>query len=634
MIKKLVFIISLILLGNQFVQAQYEASNIPKELLSRASATIREENQIFDIKSPSEMIETGRRVITIHNSSGEDYGAIQFSYDKSRQIKNIKGEVLDSDGKAVKKFGIKDFRDYSASNEGTMFTNTRIKHYSPSLPSFPYTIVFEYEIRHNQTLAISSWRPDFYGDVSVEKSSYEILASPDYKLRILKKNLIKDGKEEIKGKQKSYFWNIENIKAVRSEPYSPNRHETGMRVFVVPENFEYYKHSGQVNDWNSFGKWLNTALLKDKRQLPESTVAKVKEITKDLKTDKEKAKALYEYLQKKTRYISVQIGIGGQEPYPASDVDKLGYGDCKALVNYMQALLDVEKIPSYYCIVEAGNRKMNVDPEFANLVDGNHIILCLPFENDTTWLECTSQDLPFGYLGDFTDDRLVLAVTEDGGKVMRTAVYSYDQNLQHRKSSFVMNKEGKISGNVKTEFSGTQFENHFYNMKKIKDEQIKALRQLYDINRIQFNDIKYAVNQNEKLSLTEDLNIEVENFGIKNSDNFTVFPNFLNRSKSIPDIRNRSNIVKITRGYTDIDETEIQLPENLLPVIIPVNKKLEVPMGTYEFTVDIKDGKMICYRKIQIREGVYPAESYADFSKFMLDISLIDGTKYNLALIK
>ncbi|WP_185217557.1 DUF3857 domain-containing protein [Sphingobacterium mizutaii] len=632
MIRKIGFILTFLLLSQYDSFGQYEVSNIPKELLSRASATVREEHTTYDIKSPSEMIETGRRVITIHNSAGEDYNSITMSYDKSKQIKNIKVEVLDSDGKTVKKYSMKDFKDYSASDEGTMFTNTRIKHLSPSLPSFPYTVATEYEVRHNQTLAINSWRPDFAVDISVQKSSYEILADPNYTLRILKKNLKKEGKETMKGKQKSYYWDIENINAVRSEPYSPNRHETGMRVFVVPESFEYYKHAGKANDWKSYGDWLNSALLKDKRDLPAATAAKVKEICKDLKTDQEKAKALYEYLQKKTRYISVQVGIGGQEPFPASDVDRLGYGDCKALVNYMQSLLDVVNIPSYYCIVEAGNRKMNIEPEFANLIDGNHVILCLPFQNDTTWLECTNQDLPFGYLGDFTDDRLVLAMTENGGKILMTDSYPYDESLQHRKSIFKLNTDGKISGMIKTEFSGFQFENHFPNVKKIKDEQIKSLARQYDINRIQFKDIKYSINNNGKLSLTEVLNIEAENFAIKNNDNVTVFPNFLNRSASIPDIRNRMNVVRISRGYTDIDETEIELPENLSNNIIPINKKLEVPMGTYEFRVDIKDGKMICYRKLQLREGEYPVSSYADFSKFMLDVSITDGTKYNLAL--
>ena len=52
----------------------------------------------------------------------------------------------------------------------------------------------------------------------------------------------------------------------------------------------------------------------------------------------EKAKIVYKYMQEKTRYISVQVGIGGFKPMLAKDVDRLGYGDCKALSNYTKAL--------------------------------------------------------------------------------------------------------------------------------------------------------------------------------------------------------------------------------------------------------------------------------------------------------
>ncbi len=38
-------------------------------------------------------------------------------------------------------------------------------------------------------------------------------------------------------------------------------------------------------------------------------------------------------MQGKTHYISIQVGIGGYQPFLASDVDRLNYGDCKALVN-------------------------------------------------------------------------------------------------------------------------------------------------------------------------------------------------------------------------------------------------------------------------------------------------------------
>jgi hypothetical protein len=99
-----------------------------------------------------------------------------------------------------------------------------------------------------------------------------------------------------------------------------------------------------------------------------------------------------------------------------ADVDKLGYGDCKALTYYTKSLMDVVEIPSFYTIVNAGISKKNIEKEVVS-VQGNHAFLCLPQEKDTIWLECTSQKVPFGFKNSFTDDRDVLAITPIGGKI-------------------------------------------------------------------------------------------------------------------------------------------------------------------------------------------------------------------------
>ncbi len=44
-------------------------------------------------------------------------------------------------------------------------------------------------------------------------------------------------------------------------------------------------------------------------------------------------------------------GIGGWKPMLVEDVRKKGYGDCKALTNYMRTLLQAAGIKSYYCII-------------------------------------------------------------------------------------------------------------------------------------------------------------------------------------------------------------------------------------------------------------------------------------------
>jgi hypothetical protein len=122
-------------------------------------------------------------------------------------------------------------------------------------------------------------------------------------------------------------------------------------------------------------------------------------MTDTIQSDKDKVRFLYRYLQQNMRYVSVQLGIGGLKPFPAMFVDQKKYGDCKALTNYMGALLRAVNIPSCYAIVNAGTNAKPADPKFPDNVF-NHVILCVPLKNDTTWLECTSNTQPFGQLGD------------------------------------------------------------------------------------------------------------------------------------------------------------------------------------------------------------------------------------------
>src|SRR5690625_198168 len=92
------------------------------------------------------------------------------------------------------------------------------------------------------------------------------------------------------------------------------------------------------------------------------------------KTNEAKTRKIYQYIQDKVRNVSVQIGIGGWKPMPAMEVDKLSYGDCKALTNYTKVLLDALGIPSYYTVLYADSNTIDIHEDFVSF-QGNHVIL-------------------------------------------------------------------------------------------------------------------------------------------------------------------------------------------------------------------------------------------------------------------
>ncbi|MBD1430924.1 DUF3857 domain-containing protein [Sphingobacterium litopenaei] len=625
-----ILLIALTFALNSLFAQEFAVETIPNGLKSRATAILRNEHISFDMKADNNITETVTRAITILNKSGEDYSDLTLFYDKSKTIKDIKGFVYDEFGKQIGKFGQKDFKDYSATDGVSMYADSRVKHYSPSVTIYPYTIVYSYEIKHGQNLFIPYWYPNRSNDLAVEKSTYQFSCKPELNLRIKTENLQQEAVVTTNEKGKTYTWTASNLQARKEEPYSPIEHPSKMIVKIVPETFQYYKRTGKVTNWQDFGKWVHDELLKGKHDLPATTIEKAKQIANQFDHPRDKAKALYKYMQDKTRYVSVQIGIGGLEPFPASYVDRLGYGDCKALVNYMQCLLAAVDIPSLYCVVEAGNQKVSLDESFANAVDGNHIILCVPFENDTTWLECTSNKNPFGYLGDFTDDRLVLACTADGGKVFRTQRYLATESLQTRKNTFKVTKEGTLVGKIATQFSGSQFENHFYNMFNSLPDQNKQLKKYYDVNNIVFDKIEYKVNNEKEPILEENLEVNIRSYVVKNGNNYILTPNVFNVQRNIPESRNRTNPLYINRGYTDIDETEFVFEEKLKGFLVPVNESIECAMGKYELKIASDGQKVKYYRKLEIKDGTYPADQYQTYFDFISKVAANDRIRYTI----
>ena len=115
--------------------------------------------------------------------------------------------------------------------------------------------------------------------------------------------------------------------------------------------------------------------------LPEKLKQKITDLTKECKTDKDKIKALYNYMGDNTRYVSIQIGIGGLQPMEASKVFSTGFGDCKALSNYMMAMLQETGIPAYNTIINSKSESLFED--FASAGQTDHEILTVPLENDT-----------------------------------------------------------------------------------------------------------------------------------------------------------------------------------------------------------------------------------------------------------
>ena len=182
-----------------------------------------------------------------------------------------------------------------------------------------------------------------------------------------------------------------------------------------------------MSTWQKYGEWQYD-LLNGRDQLTEPFKSKLHELTTNCGTDREKVKAVYDYLAKTTRYVSIQLGIGGLQPIAATDVCRTGFGDCKGLSNYTRAMLNELGIPSTYTVISTTNERLL--PDFSSANQMNHVILQVPLPQDTLWLECTNPQLPFGYVHQDIAGHDALLIEPTGGRMYRLPTYPDSLNTQ------------------------------------------------------------------------------------------------------------------------------------------------------------------------------------------------------------
>ncbi len=456
MIRPILFSILIFLLSVSCNAADgdYAVSKINPALLKNAAAVLRLGEERFEVISYTKTRLYRKTAITILNEQGDDYADFYEYYDKLRSIKSINGRLYDATGKEMRSLKNKEIRDMSAISEISLMEDTRIRLHNFYYKNYPYTIEYETTIEYNNTFIFPDWLPQRREKFAVEVSFFTIDCPSWFAFRYKMLNYKGEPGIVVNGDRKTYTWRAETLPAITREYAAPDFSSLTTSVFFSPDKFEIEGYQGSMNSWKEFGQF-EFRLNQGRDKLPPDVKQKVHNLTDAITDPKEKVKVLYEYLQKNTRYVSIQLGLGGWQPFDATYVATKAYGDCKALSNFMYSLLKEANIKSCYTDVYAGVGENFFLPDLPS-PQFNHIILCVPFATDTMWLECTSQTLPAGYLSGFTSNRYALAIDEAGGHLVRTPVYGIKENQQTRNLKALLDDNGALRIMANTCYKGVQ----------------------------------------------------------------------------------------------------------------------------------------------------------------------------------
>lgn len=320
------------------------------------------------------------------------------------------------------------------------------------------------------------------------------------------------------------------------------------------------------------------------------------------------------------------MGIGGWKPMPASEVSKKGYGDCKALTNYMRTLLTAAGIPSYYAIIYNDDSVINFDKDFPKL-DGNHVILMVPTEKNDIWLENTSQRVAFNHLSYSSHNRNVLAVNENGIQIIDTPVYQPEESKEKLIGKIQIAEDGSISSEAHFEFSGGQYDSSLRLFSLKNDEMIDALKNRHynlKIDQLAINNLK---NDRDLAKINYDLNLKANSFSKKlgNDMFFPVMPYYQATTFSMND--DRVLPFETSFPFQDDYELEYSIPAGYKFTEVPAPANFSTDFGSYTISFSLKDNKLSVHRILTIKKGIYPKEKFKEYVAFRKKTASNDNTK-------
>lgn len=622
------FLILIISLGTQAKDLKYIAFSIPDSLTKDASAVIRNENLEVNIISQTKSRITLTKAITVLNSNGKTKAWEAFSYDKNKKILSLSARMYNAMGQEVGKWNRNQWEDVSYDPFGIAYSDTRMLICKPISNNYPYTIEYSVSYERDNTYIIDGWHPVWEDGLSIEKSTYVLNYPSDIKIKYKAYNLNKYITDQ--SSQQTIKWEMTNLPAYKSEPYRPSKKDFLPYITVDAHDFTYAGYSGKSDTWKDFGAFI-AQLNHGRDQLPESRIKEIDTIIDTCTSEESIVNALYKYMQSHTRYVNISIGIGGIQTFPAETVSENGYGDCKALTNYMCAMLKHAGIKSHYTLVNAGAYNYSFDVDYVGH-QFNHVILCVPLANDSIWLECTSQTLPCGFLGDFTDNRQVLLITEQGGVLTKTPKYGKAQNIRSRKAKVEIMETGDCTATLISSYTGLEYDAKHWLTVKDKEEQKKILYKHFKIPNFTIDSFELNNTETSAPNLVEKINLTLPKYASTSGSRLFLPLNLASIWNEVPHkMKDRTLDIHMYSEISNTDTIQYTLPESFTIEVLPENINLENKYGKYKSEIIVNARTLIYIRSIELNSGIYRPDEYTAFSDFFEEIRKNDSA---LAVLK
>jgi hypothetical protein len=573
------------------------------------------------------LITTDTIIFQINNRSGEIYAHIELNYSKDCPIADLSAWIEDQNGNIVRYLKKQEITETSAISDASFYEDNYVKRFVLKHNEYPYRIGYTYKTASRQFLNITNWYPIMGFEVPTRQAQLVFVSPESYPVHILENHVGGAAITNGSGITRK-VWTASYDGLFSSESYCPDLSGLLPNVKIIPVSFAYGT-TGSMADWTSFGNW-QYRLINGLDELPQNEKMLVSNMIQGIKDKKEIVRILYHYMQDHTRYINVSIDIGGLRPYPASYVSQNKYGDCKALTNYMKALLKHAGIRSYYTLVYAGSQPRQLIKDFPSQ-QFNHVILTVPLDNDTIWLENTSNTNPFGYVGTFIQNRDALLVDAQQSRIIRLPSLSDNEVHEGKHFDFIIQRTMNTTLALRFTYQGYTFDllNELHTQYNL-DDQGQVLSRVLPFQDYDLKNWKLSQKDRDTRVISFESGLTLKNILNAAGDEyyFTIVPTDMPDFVS-PKIRHLP--INLPYPVFSSDTLVYHLPPGTTRTLLPEPISMTSKYGRYQIAFRLENNSITVLREFFLNPGYYSQDEYAQLYGF---ISAVKSNEKRKIIIK
>lgn len=379
--------------------------------------------------------------IRVQSDAGvQALGELVFGYNSANEQLDVRlvrvrkpdGSLVDAAPDAVKELTAGVTRD------APVYTDYKEKHIT--VPSLRPGDTLEYEIVKRLLTPLAPgefWFEHSYLDEVIVLDERLEISVPHGRSINLKSPTLSPDKTEEKGRT-IYRWKHSNLTR-------PSDDDQAKKTKESSEPKSPGVQLTTFSSWEDVARWY--AKLQRDRVQPDARVrAKTEELIKGRESELAKIQALYDYVSKNIRYVSLSFGLGRYQPHLAAEVLANQYGDCKDKHTLLAAMLDAAGIKADAVLIPS-SRKLDVSLPSPSQFD--HVITAIPQGDDLLWMDTTAEVAPFRLLTSQLRKKSALLVPPDGaGKIVVTPADPPFLQIQHVTIEGQVSDLGKLTARL------------------------------------------------------------------------------------------------------------------------------------------------------------------------------------------